>query len=67
MSGWNSDLRGQHPRPIRNLSPAGSPFFYEWPDGIGDEQKRQIIYNYWFETVTKGTTENYRNAGFGRM
>ncbi len=65
ISGWNRS-QNQHPRPICKLIPAGSTFFYQWPDAE-EKARRDLIEEYWLEPVTKNTTDHYRNSGFGRM
>ncbi|NLP09426.1 hypothetical protein GX408_03410 [bacterium] len=62
ISGWNADRSGQHPRPILKLIPAGSVFFYKWPDNDTEERKK-IISDYWFKPLSN----NYKNSGFGRV
>ena len=67
ISGWNTDPNNQHPRPILRLIPAGSTFFYPWPTNYSDDAKRNLIEENWLEPVTKGSTEDFRNSGFGRI
>lgn len=62
MSGWNTDYQNQHPRPIMKLVPAGSTFFYKWPEN-DDNNKIEIIDKYWCEPISK----KYKSSGFGRM
>ncbi|MBN2054782.1 hypothetical protein JW905_07660 [bacterium] len=57
-SGWN--MGGNHPRPILNLAPAGSVFFYEWPDG---RTREETIDEQWFACIG----QRYGAAGFGRV
>ncbi|MBI2841711.1 MAG: hypothetical protein HYX75_25635 [Acidobacteria bacterium] len=57
-SGWNTRLGC--PRPLHALIPAGSIFFYEWPNAQPDST---IIQSNWLSSVSaKGAC-----AGFGRI
>lgn len=62
ISGWNTDIKNQSPRPILKLIPAGSIFFYEWPK-INADEKTKIVNDNWFEPIS----ERYRSSGFGRI
>ena len=67
ISGWNSEAQNQHPRPILKLIPAGSTFFYPWPNA-DEKARRDLIEEYWLQPATKDTTtQHYCNSGFGRM
>lgn len=64
ISGWDTNTIDQHPRPIRQLIPAGSVFFYKWasPD---DNDRKALIDQYWLEPIA--ANHKYRNSGFGRI
>ncbi len=62
VSGWNSDHKRQHPRPIRKLIPAGSIFFYEW-NGEDEPARQKVLEDLWLEPLSG----RFRNSGFGRI
>ncbi|MEW6364133.1 MAG: type III-B CRISPR module-associated Cmr3 family protein [Acidobacteriota bacterium] len=57
-SGWNAPHG--HPRPLHVLVPAGSVFFYEWPNGRPDPE---IVRKGWLSSVS----QRGACAGFGRV
>lgn len=60
VSGWDSARR--QPRRLVSLTPAGSVFFYRWPEGFGDERRQSLVEQRWLDTLNgKGGA-----AGFGR-
>jgi hypothetical protein len=60
-SGWNTAASA--PRPMLTLIPAGSVYFFDWPDGGSEESRRDWIQRHWLAPVS----ESYRNSGFGRV
>jgi len=57
-SGWNS-LSGQ-PRPLQNLIPAGSVFFFDWPHKQPDPA---VVADNWLTSLSLETA----HVGFGRV
>ena len=62
-SGWNNAL-GQ-PRPFMTLLPAGTVFFFEWPDGVDRED---VIDRHWLSSCQTDLDDSAAAdlAGFGR-
>lgn len=60
VSGWDVSLR--RPRPVRPLIPAGSVFFYDWPEGSTVADKNELIRSWWLRPLQ----ELGAAAGFGR-
>lgn len=56
-SGW--DTHARQPRPILNLVPAGSVFFYPWPEGA---ERASLVRRRWLQPVQ----ERGGAVGFGR-
>lgn len=57
VSGW--DTAARQPRPILSLVPAGSVFFYRWPDGV---DRASLVRSRWLQPVQ----ERGGAVGFGR-
>lgn len=57
VSGWN--VKGGHPRELHSLVPAGSVYFFRWPDGA---DRGQIIRRHWLQPLR----EKGGAVGFGR-
>ncbi len=60
VSGWNTKLH--QPRPLVALEPAGSVYFFRWPDGAGEEGRKRVVEEQWLSAVGSGGA-----AGFGRV
>lgn len=59
-SGWNT--KKHEPRRLLAVEPAGSVYFFSWPDGANEETRRSIVKEYWLSAVGRGA-----EAGFGRI
>lgn len=59
-SGWNT--KKHEPRRLLAVEPAGSVYFFSWPDGANEETRRRIVKDYWLSALGRGA-----EAGFGRI
>ena len=62
VSGWLHKIKGQRPRKMLRLVPAGSVFFYLWKNETY-EKKKNLIKNFWLNSLSP----EYKVFGFGRI
>ena len=62
ISGWLHKIKGQRPRKMLRLVPAGSVFFYLWKNETY-EKKKNLIKNFWLNSLSP----EYKVFGFGRI
>ena len=64
VSGWSASARETGPRPVLTLLPAGSVFFFAWPQGKESPDARaQLLEDRWLSPLTSA----HANSGFGRI
>jgi CRISPR type III-B/RAMP module-associated protein Cmr3 len=61
VSGW--DQATGSPRPLLNLIPAGTVFFYAWEPGLTGPAKRERLAAGWLASLSP----DYGKSGFGRV
>jgi CRISPR-associated protein (Cas_Cmr3) len=63
-SGWSGSAKATGPRPILTLLPAGSVFFFAWPQGADSAAARaELLSRHWLASLSP----DHANSGFGRV